>query len=579
MKSGTNLGGELMKTHLCSWLWTMLVLAGTARTADAVEPPPGLDPCHVAWYTAPATQFAEALPLGNGRLGATVHGGIAPDLIVLNEESMWSGSPFDDNRADAHRNLARIRQLLLEDKNPEAEQLVNQAFTCQGAGSGTGSGANVPFGCYQTAGQLRLTFAAGAGEPAGFRRWLDLRTGVAEVEYRQGDVHYHRQYFTSAPDQVCVIRLTASQPGSINLRVELARSERCEIAAVGNDQLLMTGQLNDGQQGTGGVRYAVRVRAPLVGGQVNIGDQAQKSGARQPGARQPGAHAPGSPVTVGGRVSGADTCIEIRQADEVVLLTDVETDYRGSVPRERVIDDPVAATDEVLERAAASAFEQLLARHVADHRSYYDRVQLTLGDGIGEPAVSAPGFPAHGSGLSTSNTPSSNTSSSSSRRAVLPTDQRLAQLRQGGNDPSLAALYFHYGRYLLIGSSRPGTLPANLQGIWAEEIQTPWNGDWHLDINVQMNYWPAEVCNLSDCHGPMLKLIESLQRPAERRPRRTMRQTAGWPTSSPTAGDSPRRANLPAGDRPSAARPGCANICGSTMPIRGISTTCGGPTR
>ncbi len=147
--------------------------------------------------------------------------------------------------------------------------------------------------------------------------------------------------------------------------------------------------------------------------------------------------------------------------------------------------DPIAKTTEVLNAAAAKSYDALLADHVADHRSFFDRVSITLNDG----------------------------DDASQENAQLPTGQRVVAFKETGKDPALAALYFNYGRYLLIGSSRPGTLPANLQGIWAEEIETPWNADWHLDINVQMNYWPAEIANLSDCHQPMLALIESLQKP------------------------------------------------------------------
>jgi alpha-L-fucosidase 2 len=185
----------------------------------------------------------------------------------------------------------------------------------------------------------------------------------------------------------------------------------------------------------------------------------------------------------GGKVTVKDDTLRVDSADEVILLAAAATDYQGFAGRGTA--DPVKATAEDIKKARTRTYEQLRAASIADHRSYFDRVSLTLDDGTAE----------------------------SRKTAALPTDQRHAALAKGGNDPALAALYFNFGRYLLIGSSRPGTMPANLQGIWAEGIQTPWNCDSHIDITVQMNYGPAEVCGLGDCHTPLFDLIESLQEP------------------------------------------------------------------
>ncbi|MHC4517703.1 MAG: glycoside hydrolase family 95 protein [Planctomycetota bacterium] len=403
----------------------------------------------VLWYETEAANFTQSLPLGNGRLGMMVFGGLERDRIVLNEESVWSGSPWDDNRSDAHKQLPEIRRLLLEGKNDEAERLVNQTFTCKDQGSGHGQGANVPFGCYQVLGNLWIEHE-GCSEPVtDYRRQLDLGAAVGEICYKQGDMTYRREYFASAPDEVGVFRLTADTAAALTFTVKLDRPEGFETKVVGND-LLMTGQLNDGRGG-GGVRYAARVRV----------------------------------IATGGRVTVAESQLEVHQADAVTILVAGETDYRGSVPRYRRIDDPAAKTAKVISAASGKPYETLLADHIAEHRRFSDRVSLELSDG----------------------------KETSRQNALLPTDKRITAYEETGEDPGLACLYFNFGRYLLIASSRPGTLPANLQGIWAEEIQTPWNGDWHLDINVQMNYWPAEVCNLTDCHAPMLKLIESLQQP------------------------------------------------------------------
>lgn len=406
------------------------------------------DSSTVLWYDTEAGNFTQSLPLGNGRLGMMVFGGIERDRIVLNEESVWSGSPSADNRSDAYKRLPEIRRLLLDGKNDEAERLVNQTFTCKNSGSGHGRGANVPFGCYQVLGNLSIELEAGSDPATNYRRQLDLGTAVGEIRCKRGGATYRREYFTSAPDEVGVVRLTADRAGALTFTVGLDRPERFETKVAEND-LLMTGQLKDGRGG--GVRYAARVRV----------------------------------TTTGGRVTAGESRLEVRQADAVTILIAGETDYHGSVPRDRRIDDPVSKTAGVIAAASSKPYSALLAEHIAEHRGFFDRVSLELADGR----------------------------ETSRQNALLPTDKRVRAYDQTGEDPELVCLYFNFGRYLLIASSRPGTLAANLQGIWAQEIQTPWNGDWHLDINVQMNYWPAEVCNLNDCHIPMLKLIDSLQRP------------------------------------------------------------------
>jgi len=438
------------------------ILLAVHRIACAVQP--AADSSVVMWYETPANHFTQSLPLGNGRLGMMVFGGVKKDRIVLNEESLWSGSPSENNRPDAHKQLPEIRRLLLEGKNDEAERLVNQTFTCKGEGSGHGKGANVPFGCYQVLGNLSIEFDMETNSAAEYRRQLDLSTAVAEIRYEARGVTYHRRYFTSAPDQVGVIRLTADRGGALTFGIGLDRPERFVIRAVADDELLMTGQLNDGRGG-GGVRYAVRVRV----------------------------------LTTGGNVVSFDNLLTVHDSDTATILFAAETDYDGVVPRDRKIDDPVAKTAQVIAAAAAKPYEAILADHIADHREFFDRVSISFDDG----------------------------KQAGRQNALMATDKRIKAFAEKPQDPDLAALYFNFGRYLLIGSSRPGTLPANLQGIWAEKIQTPWNGDWHLDINIQMNYWPAEVCGLGDCHVPMLSLIEALQQPG-RETAKAYYNAEGW---------------------------------------------------
>jgi alpha-L-fucosidase 2 len=429
-------------------LWVWLAGRGTRGPDPATE---------ILWYDKPAADFHGSLPLGNGRLGAMVFGGVEEERIVLNESSVWSGSPQDADRPDAHKMLPEIRQLLLEGNNAEAEKLVNAGFTCRGEGSGHAKGARVPFGCYQTLGNLLLRFD-GSPEPVeDYRRELDLSTAAARVTYRRGAAAFQREHFISAPDEAFVTRLSADRPGALSFTMVLDRPERFTTTVVGDNELLMTGTLDDGRGGKG-VAYAARLRVLVRGGMVK---------------------ADGNTLAVG-------------NADEAVLLLAAATDYRGFAGRQ--LDDPVAATKGDLDRAFGKSFGALRAAQEAEHRKYYDRVALKL------PATANSG---------------------------LPTDQRLVAFAGDAEDPALAALYFNFGRHLLISSSRPGGLPANLQGLWAEEIQTPWNGDWHLNINVQMNYWPAEVCNLPELHEPLHKLIASLVEPG-RKTAQAYYHARGW---------------------------------------------------
>lgn len=411
------------------------------------------DPTTTLWFDKPAASFHASLPLGNGRIGAMVFGGVNEERIVLNESSVWSGSPADDNRVGAHVKLPEIRRLLAEGKNSEAEALVNQTFTSKGRGSGMGHGANVPFGCYQVLGNLRLKFqdpalagAVGANATAtpvaAYTRTLDLRSGEGVVSYQKNGRAFTREHFISAPDEVFVSRLS----GPVSVTISLDRPARFQTTAVNDNELLMTGTLNDGRGGKG-ITYAGRLRV----------------------------------VARGGSVKAEGNKLVVIAAEEVVLFFAAATDYRGFAGRQ--LSDPLAATTADIDKAAAKSFEDLRAAQRADHQKWFNRVELRL------PAT---------------------------ENSALPTGARLAGFAKGNPDPALSALYFNFGRYLLICSSRPGGLPANLQGIWAEEIQTPWNGDWHLNINVQMNYWPALVCNLPELQEPLNKLIASLVEPGSK---------------------------------------------------------------
>jgi alpha-L-fucosidase 2 len=387
------------------------------------------------WYEQPAAGFDQSLVLGNGRVGAMVFGGTDEECIVLNEESVWSGSPAENNVPGGHQYLPEMRRLLAQEKFDEANALKKKAFPVKN--SPQYSNKISAFGRFQTLGKLHLKFSGSEEPVTGYRRKLDLSTGLATVSYKRGENTYTREHLISAPDQVFVSRLS----GPVSFTVEMDRAERFATEAVGTRELVMSGHLNDGF-GEDGLHYVGRLRV------------------------------------VGGEVQAVGDSLEVRAQDEVLLLFAAATDYRGIAGRQ--LSDPLAATSEDLDKAEKKSFDELRAAQQADHEKLFQRVSLALPE---------------------------------TANSALPSDQRLAKYRQGAEDPALAALFFNVGRYLLIGSSRPGGLPANLQGIWAEEVHTMWNGDYHFNINTQMNYWPALPCNLVELQEPMNTFIASLVEP------------------------------------------------------------------
>ncbi|MBM3493396.1 MAG: glycoside hydrolase family 95 protein [Armatimonadetes bacterium] len=404
------------------------------------------------WYRAPATVAGEretgwswqnsrawsrALPVGNGRLGGMVFGGVPIERVQLNELSLWSGWPYDADNPDAARVLPEIRRLLFEGRYADAEKLTYEKLACKGPGSGSGNGAKGPYGSYETLGDLRIAFD-GHEQFADYRRELDLRTGVASVSYKVGGATFRREVLSSAPARALVVRLTCDRPRSLTFTASLSRPECAVVGAEAGAALVMGGRLSEGK----GIRYAARLQVAPQGGKAEA-------------------------TEAGVRVTGANS---------VTLILTAATDYRTSAVPSRVARDRAAA-------ASARAYSTLRNEHIRDHQRLFDRVDLEL------PAAET---------------------------ATLPTDERLAAYASDKPDPTLEALYFQYGRYLLIASSRPGGLPANLQGIWAESIQTPWNGDYHHNINDQMNYWPAETTNLAECHEPFLDFIGSLVEPGRK---------------------------------------------------------------
>jgi alpha-L-fucosidase 2 len=410
------------------------------------------------WYDKPAdsqtidvkksssndAEWLKALPVGNGFMGAMVYGDVNRELIQLNEKTLWSGSPDDNNNPVAAEALVKIRQLLFEKKYKEANELTSNTQVCKGVGTGRGSGAKAPYGSYQTLGDLLLDFGKNSLY-SNYTRELDLNRGVVKISYKQEGIIYQREIFVSYPDRALVMRFTSSKKGAISFKARLTRPERFTTSNE-KTNLMMRGTLINGKGGDG-MQYALRLKA----------------------------------IAQSGRIIYSDSLITIQRADDVTMLLTASTNYKQEYPLYLGEDPKITTLDQII-IAASRPYQALLKRHTDDYSFLFNKVSLNLS-----------GF----------------------KPDTVPTDIRLKNQLKNPDDFYLQEVYFQFGRYLLISSSREGSLPANLQGVWSNKIQTPWNGDYHSNINVQMNYWPAEVTNLQECFGPFSNLIESLVKPGE----------------------------------------------------------------
>ena len=430
------------------WLgtWTVVVVAALslAGAARAESNSPAL------WYDKPAENFGEALPLGNGRVGAMVFGGVAEETLLLDESTCWSGARDDNTINPAGRqNLAKARDLLFEQRFAEAVPLVRTLLGRKG-----NYGTHLPLATLSLAMKHEE-----AGTVTEYVRTLDLATATAGVGYKIGATTFHREAFASHPHQVAVVRLRADRPGRISFTAKVQpRSFPISITTEGDDTLLLSGQALETKHSNGqvGVNTCGRITVKTQGGKLT-------------------AH-------------GQELVVE--NAHEAILYIALGTDYGET--------DPAATCREQVERAAGVEYDELLADHQRDHRELFDRVQIDLGP---------------------------------SPRADQPIDRRLEAVRAGQTDPALQALFFQFGRYLLIGSSREDSpLPANLQGIWNDGLacRMGCTCDFHLDINTQMNYWIAEVGNLPECHQPLFRWIEALLVPSGRTTAEKLYGCDGW---------------------------------------------------
>ncbi len=380
---------------------------------------------NVMWYQQPAKAWHEALPVGNGRLGAMVFGGVNTERLALNEESVWSGQPTQTDRVGAYESLPEIRRLLFEGNHRQAQNLVNSRVL-----------GPRPLGAYQPLGDLMLDFPS-SGTVTEYRRELNLDTALARTTFRIDDTDFTREVFACPVHDVLVVRLSSYQAGGVNVALVLSREGGAAIETLSNTMLRMSG-VTDAGRPTEGVRF-------VAGLQV---------------------------LAEGGHVAAEDDRLRVHGADAVTILITAATNYQGD-------EDPASRVARILEAAHHVPYPQRRKVHVAAHREKMGRVSLKLGSGDLD---------------------------------ALPTDERLQRVQAGEDDPGLLALYFQYGRYLLIGSSRaPGTLPANLQGLWNHRLSPPWFCGWHFNINVQMNYWPAETANLSELHTKLIHFLDSMR--------------------------------------------------------------------
>ena len=396
------------------------------------------DPSTLLWYTTPAKAWEEALPVGNGRLGAMIYGSNSEERIQLNEDTYWSGGPYSTVVKGGHQALPEIQKMIFEGNPIGAHKRFGRHLM----------GYPVEQQKYQSIGNLHLFFG-NENDVTCYKRWLDLDTGIVGVEYMANGVKFKREVFSSAPDQAIVIRLSADKPGNISFKASLRgcrnsahsnyATDYFRMDGVGSDGLMIQGKSADYMGVEGALKYRVQLKAIPESGTITLDDAE----------------------------------MTVSQADAVTLYISAATSF---VNYQDVSADPAERVTQHLAGLQGKTYEAVRDAAVSDYQSLFKRVRLDL---------------------------------ETSANSYLPTDQRMAAL-ETAPDPNLAALCYHFGRYLLISSSRPGTEAANLQGIWNESMNPNWDSKYTANINLQMNYWPVDSGNLSDCAEPLIRLVKEL---------------------------------------------------------------------
>jgi len=379
------------------------------------------------WYENPAKQWVEALPVGNGRLGAMVYGNPINEVIQLNENTLWAGQPYRNDKAGAKEALVDVRKLIFDGKYKDAMDLANQKMF------GGPNGMS-----YQTVGNLRLKFP-GHESYTNYTRELDLEKALVTSHFQVKGVNYSTNVFSSFPDQVIIARISADKPGSINFSATMDRPSKIKITTQGNNELVLSGVSGDQEGIKGAVQFEAKIKI----------------------------------ITSGGSVTSNDSTLNVCNADIATIYISIATNFTNY---NDISGNATERENTYLRKALTKSYDQALTDHIADYQSYFKRVALDLGvtDAVKQP-----------------------------------TDVRLEQFAKG-NDPQLVSLYFQFGRYLLISSSRPGGQPANLQGIWNDQLNPAWDSKYTVNINTEMNYWPSEVTNLTEMNEPLIRMVREL---------------------------------------------------------------------
>lgn len=396
---------------------------------------------YVLWYNNPAKEWTDALPVGNGRLGAMVFGGVEQERIQLNEESLWEGSFQDTNNPKALEALPIVQKLLFEDKNDEATTLAGETML----------GIPHRIKSYQSLGDIIIDFT-NHSDFTEYHRELDIDTGIAKTTYQVGNDNIKREVFATAVDDIIVIRIESDSPNAVSFDVTMTREQDASVACISDNILRLDGECSDG-----GLRFSAYLKA-------NVDD---------------------------GEIDSNEDKISIRSSNSVTLLLSGATSY---INQKDATGNPHELCEGYLKSVESKSYDELRSDHIQEHQSLFQRVDINLG---------------------------------SSDADNLPTDERLAKVKEGASDQGLVSLYFQFGRYLLMGSSRPGCLPANLQGVWNHHMKAPWNSDYHTNINLQMNYWVPEVCNLAECHKPLFDYMDTLVEPGSETAKRHY-GAGGW---------------------------------------------------
>ena len=468
----------------------MATSASPVATATATEI--GLRPAgrHVLWYDQPTTNWYAALPVGNGRMGAMIFGGTTTEHLQLNENTIWSGGPYQPARNSAREAIMKARELVFKGTSAAQDEACGLLYR-------DAMGAPMKEASYQVLGDLSLTFPGSNLPATEYSRSLDLDTAIATTRYKIGDVTYTREVFASFPDRVIVARISGDKPGSVSFGATFVSPLKNFKQTAHDDTLVMEGRAGDYQKTT---------REYWLPDQIHASYRTPINDVDVPGVIV--AQGRVRAKNDGGRLSVDARGLTVENADAVTLIISAATNFNNF---QDVSGDPQARASATLEAAAKKSYDELKAAHLADYQALFRRVSIDLGQ-----------------------TPA----------AALPTDKRIPHFAKG-EDPDLAALYFQYGRYLLISSSRPGGQPANLQGLWnganfltgeldmsgrgyhGSPMGPAWGSKYTVNINTEMNYWPAEITNLGECAEPLFAMIKDLST-AGAATARTMYGAQGW---------------------------------------------------